>query len=121
ARFTSRLPDRWVVRHGIHKWILREALAGKVPDPVRWRKGKEHLGLAFNLDLLLLHRETMKAEFRKDSPLLATVLDGEKLLRILAESEGHSSVDAQFRLLDLSMLRLWRRRVDTLLQQNQQR
>ena len=39
-----RLPDAQVGGGGWHKLILRQMTAGLLPDEVRWRVGKEHVG-----------------------------------------------------------------------------
>jgi asparagine synthase (glutamine-hydrolysing) len=36
--FCRRLPNRWKLRHGVRKYILRRALTGLVPDEVLSRK-----------------------------------------------------------------------------------
>ncbi|MEO7247976.1 MAG: asparagine synthase-related protein, partial [Novosphingobium sp.] len=41
----------FVERNGWPKHILRDAMAGLVPDAVRWRKGKQHLGYRFTESL----------------------------------------------------------------------
>lgn len=47
ATFCLRLPEAQVGGNGWHKLILRQAMAGLLPDEVRWRMGKEHLGWSF--------------------------------------------------------------------------
>ena len=47
AAFAVSLPDDQTLKDGWPKSILRQAVAGSVPDEVRWRRGKEHLGWAF--------------------------------------------------------------------------
>ena len=44
VEFCLRLPEEQVGGRGWHKWILRRAMAGLLPDAVRWRTGKQHLG-----------------------------------------------------------------------------
>lgn len=39
-----RLPDAQLGGGGWHKMILRQAMDGLLPDEVRWRQGKEHVG-----------------------------------------------------------------------------
>ena len=46
--FTTRLPGRFLMRDGWRKIILRDLMAGKLPDEVRWARGKHHLGALFN-------------------------------------------------------------------------
>jgi len=48
ARFCAQLPDHLLLRDGWPKWILREAMAGRLPDEVRWGRGKPHVGWVFS-------------------------------------------------------------------------
>jgi asparagine synthase (glutamine-hydrolysing) len=50
--FCLRLPGRQLVREGWPKWILRQAMTGLLPDAVRWRRGKQHLGATFRGSLM---------------------------------------------------------------------
>ena len=45
--FCLSLPDSQLQTNGWPKIIMRRSMAGIVPDDVRWRKGKEHLGWTF--------------------------------------------------------------------------
>lgn len=47
-----RLPGSQKLRDGWPKFILRSSMAGKLPDVVRWRRGKEHLGWDFTRALM---------------------------------------------------------------------
>ena len=49
--FCLSLPAAQLQAHGWPKIILRRAMRGILPDRVIWRRGKEHLGLAFTLSL----------------------------------------------------------------------
>jgi asparagine synthase (glutamine-hydrolysing) len=46
------LPWNQLQSGGWPKLVLRRAMAGRLPDDVRWRKGKEHLGADFTTKLL---------------------------------------------------------------------
>jgi asparagine synthase (glutamine-hydrolysing) len=46
--FCARLPGRLRLRDGWPKMILRELMAGKLPEEVLWARGKPHLGWLFN-------------------------------------------------------------------------
>jgi asparagine synthase (glutamine-hydrolysing) len=50
--FQAWVPWEMRVRDGRQKWILRQAVAGLLPEPVAWRKGKEHLGWKFSCALM---------------------------------------------------------------------
>jgi asparagine synthetase B (glutamine-hydrolysing) len=45
--FCLRLPGDQLVRDGWPKYILRRSMDGLLPEAVRWRRGKEHLGPNF--------------------------------------------------------------------------
>jgi asparagine synthase (glutamine-hydrolysing) len=39
-RYIFSLPDRFIIRSGWNKWILRQSMKGKLPDKIRLRRGK---------------------------------------------------------------------------------
>jgi asparagine synthase (glutamine-hydrolysing) len=45
VEYCTRLPGRVLMRNGWPKMILRNLMAGRLPDEVRWCIGKPHLGL----------------------------------------------------------------------------
>ena len=48
VRFFAQVPGHLLVRNGWPKWILREAMAGRLPDEVRWGRGRPHVGWVFS-------------------------------------------------------------------------
>jgi asparagine synthase (glutamine-hydrolysing) len=46
--FCSSLPDRQLARDGWPKFLLRKAMANRLPDDVRWGRGKPHIGSLYN-------------------------------------------------------------------------
>jgi len=46
--FCSGLPGRFRMKRGWPKVILRELMAGRLPDDVRWSRRKPHIGWQFN-------------------------------------------------------------------------
>ncbi|NCO87089.1 MAG: hypothetical protein GW886_10725 [Rhodobacterales bacterium] len=50
-RFCLALPAEQLGGKGWPKYVLRMAVTDLLPDAVRWRKGKEHIGYMFNLRL----------------------------------------------------------------------
>jgi asparagine synthase (glutamine-hydrolysing) len=46
--FCTRLPGRVRLKNGWSKMILRELMSDRLPDEVRWCRGKPHLGWLFN-------------------------------------------------------------------------
>jgi asparagine synthase (glutamine-hydrolysing) len=47
--YCTRLPGRVLVKNGWPKMILRNVMADRLPDEVRWARGKPHLGYLFNV------------------------------------------------------------------------
>ena len=45
--FCAHVPGHLLLRHGWPKFILRQAMAGRLPDEVRWGPGKPHIGRVF--------------------------------------------------------------------------
>lgn len=97
-RFCASLPIEQLQSNGFPKAVLRRAMAGMVPDAVRWRPGKQHLGQSMNRGILkageLVHRID---EMR---PML-----GRLNLRLLNSVED--GVAAQNAAIELLCLRLW--------------
>jgi asparagine synthase (glutamine-hydrolysing) len=48
VEYGSRLPGHLKMKDGWYKMILRELMADRLPDEVRWARGKPHLGWLFN-------------------------------------------------------------------------
>lgn len=47
-QFQAWMPIALRLREGHLKWVLRQAMAGHLPDPVRWRQDKSHIGYRFS-------------------------------------------------------------------------
>jgi asparagine synthase (glutamine-hydrolysing) len=65
--FCLSLPWDRLQSGGWTKALLRRSMAGRLPDAVRWRKGKEHLGWAFNAEIFgrLAARDLSSRRFRE--------------------------------------------------------
>jgi len=46
--YCANLPGHMRLRNGWPKIVLRDLMAGRIPDDVRWSRGKPHLGWFFN-------------------------------------------------------------------------
>lgn len=57
VKFCLGLPGSQLERNGWPKFILRNALSGRLPPAVCWRKGKDHLGWKFTQVLLAASRD----------------------------------------------------------------
>jgi asparagine synthase (glutamine-hydrolysing) len=45
--FCLSLPPEQIHAEGWPKWLLRRAMGGMLPDPVRWKTGRDHVGWRF--------------------------------------------------------------------------
>jgi asparagine synthase (glutamine-hydrolysing) len=64
--FCVSLPDGQMLTNGWPKSILRHATADLLPDEVRWRCGREHLGWAFTNALLDGLRDSMRRDLESN-------------------------------------------------------
>jgi asparagine synthetase B (glutamine-hydrolysing) len=69
------LPDGHVLAQGWPKAILRRATADLVPDEVRWRRGKEHLGWTFTAALIEQTQGVVLPSFEADLACLSPYVD----------------------------------------------
>jgi asparagine synthase (glutamine-hydrolysing) len=73
--FCVALPPAQKLRQGWTRAILRNAMAGILPQKVQWRVGKSNLGANFKLKLLEHERETLEAAVLDKSRTLAGYVD----------------------------------------------
>ena len=69
------LPDEQRMADGWTKIVLRRAMAGRLPDSVRWRTGKEHLGWGLIKRLVLNDRPRVLETLDAIRPYLAPYVD----------------------------------------------
>ncbi len=72
---TLSLPDHWIIRHGLSKYILREAMHGLLPEAIRTRRDKIGFGTPENDWLrrpawIELTREALNSGFYRDYPII---------------------------------------------------
>ena len=79
ATFCLALPGEQTLNGGWPKAILRHAMAGRLPDAVRWRRGKEHLGWSFTMALMDRMRDRMRLGIEGHSDVIAPYLNADKL------------------------------------------
>ena len=83
--FCLSLPASQLQFDGWPKMILRRAVAGLLPDSVRWRTGKEHLGWTFTSTLLQAHEKSLRQ--LTQNPTLLRPLVSVKGLQELANGQ----------------------------------
>jgi asparagine synthase (glutamine-hydrolysing) len=103
--FCTSLPEEQFEDGGWPKIILRRASAGLVPDPVRWRLGKEHLGGLFND---VLWRSDIAALDASQLANLQSYVSGDTLTNTLESGRTGSAWDSTVaRLLALRYGSTW--------------
>ena len=55
---------------GWPKVILRRAMAGNLPDPVRWRRGKQHLGASFTSAVMRASEDRIRYDLKSMEKVL---------------------------------------------------
>jgi len=73
--FCMALPGEQKLNQGWPKAILRRAMAGRLPDGVRWRMGKEHLGWAFTAKLMEKMQETLIFAINRNINIIEQFVD----------------------------------------------
>ena len=104
--FCSRLPGRARLRNGWPKMILRELMADRLPDKVRWARGKPHIGWLFNAAVTRQAIERGSLDLNTLQDGLRGYVDAEALTK--AWREFNDSVDTQH-LHSAHMLLIWLR------------
>jgi hypothetical protein len=59
--------------------VLRRAMAGRLPDAVRWRLGKEHLGWAFTKALMEMNQQRFHSALYEGWDVMGPSLDQDSL------------------------------------------
>jgi asparagine synthase (glutamine-hydrolysing) len=75
------LPGEQKIGQGWPKIIQRRAMAGRLPDAVRWRRGKENLGWAFTAALMTRMKDRLRLDAETDAHLISPYVDAEALDR----------------------------------------
>jgi asparagine synthase (glutamine-hydrolysing) len=72
--FCLGLPGEQRLSGGWPKAILRRAVAGRLPDAVRWRLGKQHLGSSFTKALMELMKDQMQSDLQESQSCIEPYL-----------------------------------------------
>ena len=79
AELCASLPGSQTLEGGWLKPILRHAMAGRLPEEIRWRRGKERLGWAFTRALMAASKDTIELALRSNQQLLLKYMGLAKL------------------------------------------
>jgi asparagine synthase (glutamine-hydrolysing) len=103
VRFALSLPHEQLVRGGWTKFVLRNAMSGRLPEQVRWRRGKEHLGGQYIAAALTAERGNWAETIDRQGPLLDQWVRPESL----DQAKVLASVLGDFRLQRIGFLASW--------------
>lgn len=107
VRFCLSLPGSQMMGGGWPKVVLRRATAGLVPDGVRWRRGKEHLGWAFT-EALIRHLGPRLVERLEERAGLLAPFVRLKGARSAWEAYASRADDTHVeKIFDLAVLAAW--------------
>lgn len=110
VNFCASLPGNQRLNNGWPKAILRRAMAGKLPDPIRWRRGKQHLGWSFTEALLEASQGQVGDHIADNKKLLENYLDMDRLRQyIQSYFDDKDSSSAEF-VKEAIGLSVWLRR-----------
>jgi asparagine synthase (glutamine-hydrolysing) len=103
------LPGAQKLGGGWPKAVLRRAMAGQMPDAVRWRRGKEHLGFAFTTALMQKAPGRIQAHIEANSDALAPYVDPKALGRACGQNVGDGDCMEANAVYDIAHLGAWLR------------
>jgi asparagine synthase (glutamine-hydrolysing) len=102
--FCSRLPDHQLARDGWRKFLLRNAMAGRLPDAVRWGLGKPHIGAVYNRNFLQREKYVGRLTFDRLLAGLNGYIDAAALHGAWQEFDAGGAAEAVHKAY---MLLLW--------------
>jgi len=100
--FSIALPGEQKLAQGWQKMILRRAMAGQLPEAVRWRWGKEHLGWVFTAALMKSMQANVEWIIHEHGDTLSSYLD---MNRMPCATAGDPEQES--RLFDVAHLAVW--------------
>jgi asparagine synthase (glutamine-hydrolysing) len=110
VEFCLALPAEQKLDDGWTRIVLRRALAGVVPDQVRWRPGKSNLGPAFTHAVLSCDRPLLDEVVFGDSSNVERYVDLRRLQKTWRRALRTANGDDVFAVWRVASLALWLRR-----------
>lgn len=107
VEFCLALPSEQKLRRGWSRWVLRTAMAGILPDEIRWRGGKTILSQNFNRGLLAQDRKILEAAIFDDTAAIEDYVDVPLLQRTYRRFVAEGSNRDAITLWKTVILSLW--------------
>ena len=90
--------------------VVRRALAGSLPEEIRWRIRKTNLGPNFDRGLLMFDRKLLEEVVLKNSQVIERYVDVDALHRMYYQHVFQGVVDNSHLVFAAVVLGLWLRR-----------
>jgi asparagine synthase (glutamine-hydrolysing) len=110
VEFCVALPSGQKFADGWPKAILRRAMAGRLPDAVRWRRGKEHLGWACTTAFMKLAQLRLQAAIEANSGIISPYVDLDALRRACRAYFEAGDMERADKVYEAASLGVWLRR-----------
>lgn len=105
------LPDDQRLRNGWTKWVLREAMQDRMPESVRLRSDKQHLGWRTTMLAWEQHQPQLLATLQAARPNLMPYVDGRRLHSLLERAKHPAaSIDTKLQLFSVAQFASWLQR-----------
>lgn len=111
--FAASLPGEQLLQDGFPKAILRRAMAGLLPDEVRWRRGRAGLGWDFTKALIRHMGPRLPDRLDGAASLLAPYVRVADARRAWASDLAALDEDVLGQIFDLAILAAWLERHQT--------
>jgi asparagine synthase (glutamine-hydrolysing) len=107
VEYCIALPGSQKLAGGWPKAILRSAMAGRLPDSVRWRPGKQHLGWSFNAALMSARHDHIESLLHDHADVISAYVDATKVRAAWHGHLAHSDPLESERVLEAVTLMEW--------------
>ena len=107
VEFCLAVPANQKLHDGWTRMIMRRAMAGVLPNEVRWRTGKANLSPNFQLKLLHAHRELLDQVILNDPGVIEEYLDVRVLQKVYFRYLSQQSANDALVVYSAVTLALW--------------
>jgi asparagine synthase (glutamine-hydrolysing) len=107
VEFCITLPGSQKVNRGWPKAILRYAMDGRLPDGVRWRIGKEHLGWAYTAKIMEMTQERLRFAIIKNFNILEAFIDKDSVNNACRSYFEEKDPDQAEKVYEAAQLGVW--------------
>lgn len=104
------LPGNQRLRDGWPKSILRRSMAGRLPDEVRWRRGKEHLGQTFSAPFIEKNRDSLRVAIEANWDNISVYVNSAIVRRISDAYYNNHEIIYAGNVYEAAHLAVWLRR-----------